>query len=940
MSKQSDPGSGDFHLQPISHLSFSDVATIGASLHKTSKRHKRRMKNKTFGTFERRYSKLALNKSLVPERKRIDYVLIYPNISSKDAKDESKILELKKHEYNRARFENIVSAEGFSLQKDIIGENVFVKLHCPFKRLCVEAEKVKIEMALKDCPIPSSKPQNCFQTFADEYLDTDKDVTDFVSTAFVMNKIHLFEGWENPEYFFRPSIRSLLVHHILINVDIRTAAEVNQDAVDLDSDEEAGDDGLCCLFKRKTPDAVEKQESRSLKRRGLPYLLLKKTYTDSFILHDDSAKCREKEDSLSDHFLAPPGPQAPLDEDPRRVLDETWSKMTKFQPLWHIRNYFGEKIALYFAWSGMLITTLWVPMIFGIAVFIYGLYESLTADDVVATNTTDTSAITDVLGDVKEAFDNKVTPFFALFICCWGTVFLELWKRQKATLAYEWDVDQFEANEPDRPQFYGTRVKSDPVTSNEMWFYPFRRQLMKYTTSLSVLCLMVGLVIASVVGVIIYRVIMNVDYCPDISDNECLVLTTVISSILNAVSILILGKVYDMLAIWLTNWENHRTQTRYDDALIMKLFAFQFVNSYASCFYIAFFRGRGSIFRDRYVDDCEGSCMTQLSFQVLILMVAKPFPKFFKDIVIPFMLQLWRKRPNCCRCFCLPCCKPTNQVGQDDNYEEETDPENKVPPPHADHVGFLERERLKPDLGDFTLGEFTEKVILYGFLMLFASSFPLAPLLALIICYIDIRVDAKRMLWWYRRPVAYIAQDIGMWYGILNLVNFIGVLTNAFIIAFTSDWGSQFSTTGKLWVVIGFEHIVFFLKFVLAYLIPDVPQEVRLAIRRERYLIQKKFDDDSPKQKDIDFSELFPSSMTAREMITEEDEDDIEVKASTAVHHRRPPLGKPGNPELKSQFNQRVTTPEGLRNQRQSEDTVFHVSYQSAKPEQNATSEV
>ena len=30
------------------------------------------------------------------------------------------------------------------------------------------------------------------------------------------------------------------------------------------------------------------------------------------------------------------------------------------------------------------------------------------------------SAITDVLADVKEAFDNKVTPFFALFICCWG----------------------------------------------------------------------------------------------------------------------------------------------------------------------------------------------------------------------------------------------------------------------------------------------------------------------------------------------------------------------------------------------------------------------------------------------------------------------------------------------------------------------------------------
>ena len=29
----------------------------------------------------------------------------------------------------------------------------------------------------------------------------------------------------------------------------------------------------------------------------------------------------------------------------------------------------------------------------------------------------------------------------------------------------------------------------------------------------------------------------------------------------------------------------------YDDALIVKLFAFQFANNYTSCFYIAFVRG-------------------------------------------------------------------------------------------------------------------------------------------------------------------------------------------------------------------------------------------------------------------------------------------------------------------------------------------------------------
>ena len=44
------------------------------------------------------------------------------------------------------------------------------------------------------------------------------------------------------------------------------------------------------------------------------------------------------------------------------------------------------------------------------------------------------------------------------------------------------------------------------------------------------------------------------------------------------------------MAIWLTNLENPRTQTEYEDSFTFKMFSFQFVNYYSSLVYIAFFK--------------------------------------------------------------------------------------------------------------------------------------------------------------------------------------------------------------------------------------------------------------------------------------------------------------------------------------------------------------
>lgn len=52
------------------------------------------------------------------------------------------------------------------------------------------------------------------------------------------------------------------------------------------------------------------------------------------------------------------------------------------------------------------------------------------------------------------------------------------------------------------------------------------------------------------------------------------------------------SQMYTLLAEYLTEFEILRTQTEFDDSLTLKIYLLQFVNYYASIFYIAFFKGK------------------------------------------------------------------------------------------------------------------------------------------------------------------------------------------------------------------------------------------------------------------------------------------------------------------------------------------------------------
>ncbi|CAG2117551.1 unnamed protein product, partial [Medioppia subpectinata] len=101
---------------------------------------------------------------------------------------------------------------------------------------------------------------------------------------------------------------------------------------------------------------------------GIDRLIEQQVFTASYPLHDGQYESA-KNITEPQHY------------NKRQILYyywAQWSKWYKYQPLDHIRDYFGEKIAMYFAWLGFYTGWLVPAAIVGILVFLYGLVSMET----------------------------------------------------------------------------------------------------------------------------------------------------------------------------------------------------------------------------------------------------------------------------------------------------------------------------------------------------------------------------------------------------------------------------------------------------------------------------------------------------------------------------------------------------------------------------------
>jgi len=542
------------------------------------------------------------------------------------------------------------------------------------------------------------------------------------------------------------------------------------------------------------------------------------------------------------------------------------------QPLDEVKEYFGERIGLYFAFMQHLVRCLVLPSCVGAAVLLGGLY------------------LDHAYGE--EVMDNHLSAAYSMFTLVWISCVAKLWRNTEARLAFEWSAQEHEASEGERPEFRGvsdargiySRVGYfvDLEEETELFEHaPLNKRFTKMErlrrTALSYLIVVpvASITMAAVSSILAYRTSLQfafaaidvihleawnvrIDFSsdehveldfeeahrrlaasagvanpPPLSDSvgatsavpslavikapsEWMITAAgILGGVLMALTIQITNRLYRAVAVWLNDWENHRTATEYEDALILKTFTFQAVNSYFALCYVSFVQSLElNIFpawlpwslddvfchdMDHFLtkdaqkirDEHAGSnpyCMAELSSMLIGMSVVSQFVGKLVEVVVPRLQSVCRK--NAIReqakadnkakelAAALQMAKQTGGIAAS-GAEEAAVPAK---------LSFYERQILRApyDVQDDIFKEYNRTLIQLGYVVLFAPAFPLASLVSYFSFLFEIRTDAYKLLAVSQRPRYRGCQDIGSWMTVIEALAVMCVLTNVGIIGYTS----------------------------------------------------------------------------------------------------------------------------------------------------------
>lgn len=558
-------------------------------------------------------------------------------------------------------------------------------------------------------------------------------------------------------------------------------------------------------------------------------------------------------------------------------LRKKWSLFNP--PLTAIRNYLGEKMAFCLAWRMCWIKWgLLLPALTGLISLLYGVIlladrpdnplpfiRSDEPDLDPDLNPDSLSSKLDVTAVLKSLVDNHLVPYHALFACLWTVVHLLKWFSDTTFLQFQWGVVGYTLQaERERPGYSGTPLDETFENRNmapgarEKFYVMLKRMVSKIAIIASL-----GLVILSffLSLYVKFHLRQRLERQEGYGVVDANFIANIVSSTVNAICISILSKIFVVVAYRLSVYENHIFETDFKRSLTWKLFILEFFNTHFKTLLILFFR---DIFEKDGIfgfppDICrlcaESDCLTAIALNVLMILIVQ-------DFLLPVLL--WGV--SIIRHYDY---LKVQEMGVTSHGKTM---ESKLNVAHI--VAQIEEELALPSETipgavdeDYTAILFMlRKMKLYSLVVMYSAACPLAPALLLCLEMVGHYVDRDKFTGRSRRVAAQSADNLKYWTSMQELVNTIGIITNAFIISHVSgegrklfgiDWGNFYNINLSnlcdpcdelaqvkgigLWVLcVSIVVILVVTAQIISLFFSFTSVQLKVAMRREKYETSKK----------------------------------------------------------------------------------------------------
>jgi len=468
---------------------------------------------------------------------------------------------------------------------------------------------------------------------------------------------------------------------------------------------------------------------------------------------------------------------------------------------------------------------------------------------------------------------------------------LEAIKRKMAEFRTEFGMSYFLEQETVRAEFEGEWVLS-PVSGKLEEVFPFWQAVKRKLISGLIVIVYILCAISAVVGIFVLRRTLAATTLP-------LGTVLLIAGVVNGVQIQIFNFIYGKLSVGLNEWENHRTDSQYENYLISKAFFFKMINSFVTFVYIGYFKrfdssvgfckGSWELFiiklknanqqpladlatswvtsglpvglavpppgsapdseiaqlADIYNNpalgpDYRGDCFGELAYQLFIIFGMMIFVNNAIEILGPVVGKYLQNRAQT-KAPGAPGGKDAQGLEMAEtktkDVETPSGPVNEKLAKITDPTRQSDAENeSKFTQYEGTFADYDELIIQFGFVVLFVVVFPAAPCFALLNNIIEFRLDASKLMEFTRRPHPKGAFDMGTWFAILNFISWVMVVSNTALIVFSSHQTQQLQADYRWISFVVVEHILIGIKLMIEFFVPDVPQDVEERLARQEVI--------------------------------------------------------------------------------------------------------